>query len=307
MNLGNLINKKIVKSKYENKKELYESMKEIIGDDCCAYNTFTEALSKNKSLSDKELLVLSVLLDLDLNKLALHYIKSQKSNLIDMSVEEYIRQNKSGILLFISYLLGNKYESRKSEKTMLHHIDNKIYFLSLSKNYNKVICYEFNIKKNSRGYLLKTNEIANFSYFKSILSENDLSIDEFMKFNFSKMIEIVKNEVDIYYDLYPDKKPEIIDIYLDEFKNNILRESIVEYIEKHKCDMTRTNKNEFYECDIDVYGDEYIDYVIDDIIEKKNLYPNGILEMRKEAHAIFKEEGIKRVPVYNEEECNSEK
>ena len=103
MNIGNLVKNKISESCFGNLKELYEAMKEIIGEKCCAYNTFTESLNKNKRLSDLELLTLSVLLDIDLNKLAMHYVNSKKSTDSPIRLSEHFNLLKQDILSILNY------------------------------------------------------------------------------------------------------------------------------------------------------------------------------------------------------------
>lgn len=301
MNLGNLINRKLIESRFENKKELYEAMKDIIGDNCCAYNTFTEALSKNKSLSDVELLTLSILLDIDLNKLALHYIKSQKNALSSMSVEEYLKENKESILLYASYLSGEEYESPNLDNTILDITDKKIYFLTITKKYNSVLLYEFDIKKGNSGYLIRTNQIAKFDYFKNILEESELDIHSFMELDFHKKIEFLKEEGKVYYDLFPELKREIEDVYLDGFEDEFKNNFVNDYIKEHEGYITRTRDYRLYDTEGDRYCVAHIEEGLENIAELKNLYLNRLLEMKTEIFRLFREKALEVLPVYNEE------
>lgn len=300
MNIGNLINKKLAESKYENKKALYRDMKEIIGESCCAYNTFTEAINKNKNFSGVELLTLSALLDLDLNKLALHYIKSQRNILGNISIEEYLKQNKECILLYISHLLGDEYVSSELSKAILISTDKSMYFIYFTKKYNSVICYEFDIKVNSDDYLLRTKEIMKCDYFKMILAESGLGVDDFIKSDIHNQIEFLKKEGDIYYELFPELKQQIEDVYLSQFKQDILSGYIEEYIQENKNYLTRIKDDKIYSnihSDNEEFGIDDVKCMLKDISKSKNLYLDGLLSFSEEAYSIFTEKALSILPI----------
>lgn len=298
MNLGNLINRKLIESKYENKKELYEAVKDIIGDKCCAYNTFTEALNKNKSLSDIELLTLSVLLDIDLNKLALHYINSQLGDLKNLSVEEYLKENTDEILLYISSLMGIKYKDTISNKTVLTSVDKKIYFITFFNDYNSVISYEIDIKKDSNGYLLKTSPIIDCSYFKKLLEESDLHLDNFMKMDASYQIDFLKEEGKILYELFPEVKQSIENIYLCEFKEKLVKDISDEYFKEYKDYTTRLKNNKLLNGDYEDYEENDLDYYIEEVSKYKNLYLEGLMKLRKDIFLLFKDKALDELPIW---------
>lgn len=295
MNLGNLINRKIKESKYENKKEIYEEMKDIIGENCCAYNTFTEALNKNKNLSDVELLTLSTLLDLDLNKLALHYIKSQINVPENLSLEQYFIKNQKSILLYATYISNNK--NKKDNGYILDIFDNKIYFILFSQNSNSVSCYEFDVKKGTNGYLFKTNQIADFNYFESILEECDLDINTFMEFDMNKKIEFLKKEGGIYFDLFPEKKQEISDVDLSEFENNIANEVAQFCFNLNENDIAINENDELYNSDGEKYESYFLENQIKHFAKNNTLDVNRLLELKNEIFEIFKKIALNKLSI----------
>lgn len=298
MNLGNLINRKLIESKYENKKELYEALKDIIGDECCAYNTFTEALNKNKSLSDIELLALSVLLDIDLNKLAVHYINSQMGGLKNLSVEDYLKENIDSILLYISHLMGNKYRNNMSNSTIIKCIDKKIYFVTLFNDSNSVISYEIDVKKDSNGYLLRTNPIIDCSYFKKLLEESDLNIDKFIKKDIPSQIEFLKEEGKVLYELFPELKQSIDNIYLSEFEKELVKTLSDECFEEYSEDIIRLEDDKLINSEGDDYTEDNLDYYIERTSRKKHLYLKGLMNLREDIFLSVKDKALDMLPIW---------
>ena len=298
MNLGNLINRKLIESKYENKKDLYEAVKDIIGDSCCAYNTFTEALNKNKSLSDIELLTLSVLLDIDLNKLALHYINSQMGGLKNLSVEEYLKENKEEILLYISNLMGSKYRNASSDKTILATVDKRIYFITFFNNYNSVVSYEIDIKKDSNGYLLKTNPIIDCSYFRKLIDRSDLNLDSFMKKDIHFQIEFLREEGKVLYELFPELKQSIDNIYLSEFEKELVKTLSDECFEEYSEDIIRLEDDKLINSEGDDYTEDNLDYYIERTSREKHLYLKGLMNLREDIFLSVKDKALDILPIW---------
>lgn len=299
MNLGNLIKNKISQSSFGSMKEFYEAMKNIIGEECCAYNTFTDSLNKNKSLSDKELLTISVLLDIDLNKIALHYVNSMKNFDCELKTSECYKILKDDILTILNAVAYYKC-TFKEEDIIL--INNKIYALTVGNRGNSVLSYEIEIKKCKDDYEIKLKLISYFDYLKSILSKNNIAFKEFMKMELADKISIIREESKIYYEMFPEEKLET-KFTLSEFNKNIINEGVKSYIDYYKDEMTLDKNKSIYDCD----GSEYDSYRIlrlteEEIASSKNINYSIPKELEEYTANLFKGICLEKLEVWNHEE-----
>lgn len=303
MNLGNLIKNKISQSSFGSMKEFYEAMKNIIGEECCAYNTFTDSLNKNKSLSDRELLTISVLLDIDLNKIAMHYVNSMKNFGSELKTSECYKVLKDDILTILNIESNEKCYNCTFKEEDITLINNKIYALSIGNRDNTVLSYEIEIKKSKDDYVIKLKLISYFDYLKSILLKNNITIEEFKEMDLFEKVSIMKDESKIYYEMFPKEKSEDKLIELSEFNKSIIKECIEDYIKKYGDEMYLDKDKYIY----DNEGDKFERYIILKIIQEEitsNKKVNYSIpeELEKYTVNLFESICLEKLEVWTNEE-----
>lgn len=259
MNLGNLIEERIYQSSYGSIKEFYDDLRDIIGSECCAYNTFYDSLNKNKGLSEKELLTASVLLNIDLNKVAMHYVNSRKKIEVPLRASESYEKIKNDILLMLNFEAYENYTGCEFQPEDIGVLDNRIYAVTTSYKNNSVLAYEIMIRKENDDFLIALELIAYFDYFNDILTKDGIDITIFKHdLDLTDKISLLKQESKIYYEIFPDQKPEKTKISLFEFHKSFIHKYIKRYIDTYKTDF-HIHEDDIY-CD-----DEKLDE--DSIIE----------------------------------------
>lgn len=269
MNIGNLIKNKMNISSFCNVKELYEAMKDIVGDECCAYSTFADSINKNKGLSSSELLTLAVLLDIDLNLLAMHYVNTQSSLKNAVYTAEDYNELEKNVLNVLNIFAYNSMTGCRFEKSDIIFVNSKVCAFAMDHRGDTVLAYEVAIKKRGSKYTFRISTIANFNYFKSILKNSDTSLEEFKEMNLIDKFDFAKDASKLYYEMFPEMKVEDKTIDFEEFKEDMLQEHIRQYLEGNKNDLNLDKDGEIYGESWDRLDNRILKMIVNESIDYK--------------------------------------
>lgn len=261
MSLGNLIRERISNSIYSEDRVVYQKMKEIIGEECCDYKTFINALNANRGLSDEELFTLCILLDIDLNKEVMKYSMSREilsvekcTKITEFKIQDYYEDIKEDILLFLNTYVEDVHTYiGLFQFRDLHVTDNKILAVAAVDEWNLLAYYEVEVERTKDSFIMSIKDIWNLEYLKDILERNSLTYDELYNSPIEDRLSLARKEGELYSKNHPGEHYLIEKKELKEFRKSFIDNRMLLLVEAMKDDMEDFEDKFFYYDDEGLY------------------------------------------------------